>query len=177
MDKNKLKQAKEYFDKAKPRSKGSAGRGSAEQSRDKAATELKERVLDREVSYSTEQPELRYTGKNFGKLSDDVKSQVRLQSTGDTFDVVKENPTAKERVLKKIMSRATNPQEVYSLNNRERRIMEDAGYEQSGLRELDYSTPMKILPEMADSISRYYRDGRELPPKLTGWKPAYKKKQ
>ena len=171
---NKLKQAKEYFDKAKPRSRGSAGRGSAEQSRDKAATELKERVLDREVSYSTEQPELRYTGKNFGKISDDVKSQVRLQSTGDTFDVVKENPTARERVLKKITSRATNPQETYSLNNRERRIMEDAGYEQPTKT---YSSPMKMLPEMADSISRYYRDGRELSPKLTGSKPAYKKKQ
>jgi len=171
---NKLKQAKEYFDKAKPRSKGSAGRGSAEQSRDKAAAEMGERVLDREVSYSTEQPKVRYTGKNFGKLADDVKSQVRLQATGDTFDVVKENPVAKERVLKKLTSRATNPQEVYSLNNRERRIMGDAGYEQPTKT---YTSPMNMLPEMADSISRYYRDGKELPPKLTGAKPIYKKKK
>lgn len=40
---NKLKQAKEYFDKAKPRSKGSAGRGSAEQSRDKAVETIARR--------------------------------------------------------------------------------------------------------------------------------------
>lgn len=171
---DKLKQAREYFDKVKPRSKGSAGRESAEKSRSKAAAELKERVLDREVSYSTEQPELRYTGKNFGRMSDDVKSQVKLRSTGDTFDVVKENPTARERVLKNLVSRASNPQEVYSLTNRERRIMGDAGYEQPTKT---YTSPMRMLPEMADSISRYYRDGRELPPKLTGPKPAYQKKK
>jgi hypothetical protein len=171
---DKLRQAREYFDKLKPRSKGSAGRESAEKSRGKAAAELKERVLDREVSYSTEQPELRYTGKNFGRISDDVKSQVRLQSTGDTFDVVKENPTARERVLKNLVGRASNPQEVYSLTDRERRIIGDAGYEQPTKT---YKSPLRMLPEMADSVSRYYRDGKELPPKLTGSKPAYQKKK
>ena len=86
-----LRKAKEYFDKAKPRSKGSAGRESAEQSREEGAKELKERVLDRKVSYSSKDPGVRYTGKKFGPLTDDVDEQVRLK-TGDTFDVVKEDP-------------------------------------------------------------------------------------
>lgn len=171
---DKLKQAREYFDKLKPRSKGSVGRESAERQRGKAAVELKERVLDNEVTYSTENPKLRYTGKNFGKLSDDVKSQVRLKSTGDTFDVVKENPVDKERALKEISSRATNPKKVYSLTNRERKIMENAGYEQPAK---SYTSPMNMLPEIADSISRYYRGGKEMSPKWTGLKPEYRKKK
>lgn len=171
---DKLKQAREYFDKLKPRSKGSAGRESAEKQRGKAAAELKERVLDREVTYSTETPKLRYTGKNFGKLSEDVKSQVKLKSTGDTFDVVKENPVDKERVLREIASRATNPQKAYSLTDRERKVMEDAGYEQPTKK---YTSSMNMLPDMADSISRYYRGGKELSPKWTGPKPAYIKKK
>ena len=171
---DKLKLAREYFNRMKPRSKGSAGRESAERQRSKAAAELKERVLDREVTYSTESPKLRYTGKNFGELSDDVKSQVRLQSTGDTFDVIKENPEAKKRVLNEVVGRATNPQKVYSLTNRERKIMENAGYEQPTKK---YTSPMNMLPDMADSISRYYRGGKELSPKWTGAKPEYRKKK
>jgi len=170
----KLKRAREAFDQAKPRSKGSVGRESAERQRGKAAAELKERVLDREVTYSTESPKLRYTGKNFGKLSEDVKSQVRLKSTGDTFDVIKENPMDKKRVLGEISSRATNPQKIYSLTNRERKIMEDAGYERPTK---NYASPMNMLPEIADSISRYYRGGKELSPKWTGVKPEYRKKK
>ena len=170
-----LRKAKEYFDKAKPRSKGSAGRESAEQSREEGAKELKERVLDRKVSYSSKAPGVRYTGKKFGPLTDDVDEQVRLK-TGDTFDVVKEDPRKKKAVLSDVVGRATNPKKVYSLTNREREILDDAGYEQPAGEVMARRLRSSMLADAADSLSRWRSDGREASPDWVGPKVPYKKR-
>ncbi len=170
-----LRKAKEYFDKAKPRSKGSAGRESAEKSREQGAKELKERVLDEKVSYSSDEPKVRYTGKQFGPLKDDVDSQVRLK-TGDTFDVVKEDSTKKRSVLSEIVERASDPKKVHTLTDRERNILEDAGYEQPANEVAARRQRSNMLSDAADAISRYRNDGREASPEWVGPKIPYKKR-
>jgi hypothetical protein len=163
-----LKKAKELLDKAKPRSKGSAGRESAEKSREKSAKDLEERLGDR-FRYDGQDPELRYTGKKV-TLSDDTERAVKAGD--DWFNVIKEDPEQKKAIVKKIVEKATDPEKVYDLTNREREILAREGYTQ-GRRQVRPLTG--VLSDVGNDLSRALRDGKELSPKWVGKMPVYKR--
>ena len=75
-----------------------------------------------------------------------------------------------------VVGRATDPKKVYSLTNREREILDDAGYEQPAGEVMARRLRSSMLADAADSLSRWRSDGREASPDWVGPKVPYKKR-